>query len=244
MKLIFIKKKRMSKKIINEIQSFRKLSGVIKEDYNNYSDLFTDLKKLVTIASSDLKKTEEYQNLISFFKDLLPPGFDIESDPVPSEKDFSKTVSDKVPSTVTNDDDFYKEILECLGAPVTKDNMLFFYAWRQSEGGQATNNPFNTTKKMDGASLYGKNVAGVKNYPTIDDGIKATCETLKLGYYTDIVDGLKNDVGLYELSRMSSINTWGTGELLAKVADGYLSGSTPKPKPIMKGDFSKGETTS
>jgi hypothetical protein len=58
-----------------------------------------------------------------------------------------------------------------------------------------------------------------------------------------ILEGLKNDVGLFKLSRMSSINTWGTGELLAKVADGYLSGSTPKPKPIMKGDFSKGETT-
>jgi hypothetical protein len=234
----------MKKKLINEIQSFRKLSGVIKEDFNNYSELFSDIKKLVSIASPEMKESEDYKNLLDFFKDLLPSGFDIESEySLPTEYEISKGMSSKVPNTVSGDDDFYVQILECLGVPVTRDNMLFFYAWRQAEGGQATNNPFNTTKKMEGATLYGTNVAGVKNYPTIQMGIDATCETLKLGYYTDILEGLKNDVGLFKLSRMSSINTWGTGELLAKVADGYLSGSTPKPKPIMKGDFSKGETT-
>jgi hypothetical protein len=43
---------------------------------------------------------------------------------------------------------------------------------------------------------------------------------------------LKNDVGLYELSRMEGLKKWGTGKLLAKVADGYLAGATPKPGPI------------
>ena len=233
----------MNKKIINEIQSFRKLSGVINEDFNNYSELFSDIKKLVSISSPEMKNSEDYKNLINFFKELVPSGFDLSSPHLPTEKEISKGISSNVPNTVSGDDDFYVQILECLGAPITRDNMLFFYAWRQAEGGQATNNPFNTTKKMEGATHYGANVAGVKNYPTIQMGIDATCETLKLGYYTDILEGLKNDVGLFKLSRMSSINTWGTGELLAKVADGYLSGSTPKPKPIMKGDFSQGKTT-
>jgi hypothetical protein len=62
--------------------------------------------------------------------------------------------------------------------------------------------------------------------------VKATCDTLKLRHYTDIVDGLKNDVGLYKLSRMQSLKKWGTGGLLAKVVDGYLAGASPKPKPI------------
>lgn len=222
----------MNNKIINEIQSFRKLSGVINEDLNNYSELFSDIKKLISISSSEMKDSEEYKDLINFFKGIAT-----------SEKEISKRVSSNVPNTVSSDDDFYVQILECLGVPITRDNMLFFYAWRQSEGGQATNNPFNTTKKMEGATPYGTNVAGVKNYPTIQMGIDATCETLKLGNYTDIVDGLKNDVGLYKLSRMSSLEKWGTGKLLADVVDGYLKGSSPKPKPIMKGDFSKGETT-
>ena len=142
----------------------------------------------------------------------------------------SKKLDDKVPSKMTSDDEFYKKVLQCLGAKPTKGNMSFMYAWRQAEGAKAKFNPFNTTKKMPGATKF--NSVGVKNYETMEDGVKATCETLKLGYYTDILNGLKNDVGLYELSRMESLKKWGTGPLLAKVADGYLAGASPKPQPI------------
>jgi hypothetical protein len=83
---------------------------------------------------------------------------------------------------------------------------------------------------MPGATKF--NSVGVKNYQSMEDGVKATCDTLKLGHYTDIVNGLKNDVGLYKLSRMESLKKWGTGPLLSKVADGYLAGASPKPKPI------------
>jgi hypothetical protein len=140
-------------------------------------------------------------------------------------------VSDeKIPNRTTSDDEFYKKVLQCLGAKPTKGNMLFMYAWRQSEGGKATFNPFNTTKNMPGATIY--NSHKVKNYKSMEDGVRATCETLNLRHYKDIVDGLKNDVGLYELSRMEGLKKWGTGQLLAKVADGYLAGATPKPGPI------------
>jgi hypothetical protein len=91
--------------------------------------------------------------------------------------------------------------------------------------------------KMPGATKYKDNTHGVKNYKSVEDGIEATCKTLKLHYYTDIVNGLKNDVGLKKLSRMSSIKTWGTSNLLASVADGYLSGNSPKPKDINKGYY-------
>jgi hypothetical protein len=142
-----------------------------------------------------------------------------------------------IPKTTTTDDEFYKKILSCLGAEPTKGNMSFFYAWRQAEGGTAANNPFNTTMKMPGATKYKDNTHGVKNYKSVEDGIEATCKTLKLRYYTDIVDGLKNDVGLKKLSRMSSLKIWGTGDLLASVADGYLKGNSPKPKDINKGYY-------
>lgn len=150
--------------------------------------------------------------------------------------DANEFTDDLVRDVKTSDDDFYKSVLKCLGAQPTKGNMSFMYAWRQSEGGQADNNPFNTTMKMRGATNY--NSVGVKNYPSFEIGVKATCKTLKLSHYTDIVNGLRDDVGLYELSRMESLKKWGTGDLVAKVADGYIKGHQPKPKPIDGGIFS------
>lgn len=168
------------------------------------------------------------KKLISLTDDKTSPSGDKEGDKVVGDK----VASDKVKSTTTTDDDFYKKVLSCVGAKPTKDNMSFMYAWRQSEGGKATNNPFNTTQKMPGATRYASNTHGVKNYRTPEDGIQATCNTLKNGRYNDIINGLKNDIGLFELSRLKSLNVWGTGPLLAKVADGYLKGATPKPQDI------------
>jgi hypothetical protein len=149
----------------------------------------------------------------------------------PKETKLGEKPSDEnIKTKTTSDDEFYKKVLQCLGAKPTKGNMSFMYAWRQSEGGKASFNPFNTTKNMPGATIY--NSHKVKNYQSMEDGVRATCETLNLRHYKDIVDGLKNDVGLYELSRMEGLKKWGTGQLLAKVADGYLAGATPKPGPI------------
>jgi hypothetical protein len=164
---------------------------------------------------------------------ILNPKSSTSTDSTDKIKDNPSMLGDKesdIKSITTTDDDFYKEVLSCVGAKPTKDNMSFMYAWRQAEGGKATNNPFNTTQKMAGATNY--NSVGVKNYQTQGDGIQSTCKTLKNGRYNDIIDGLKNDVGLFELSRMKGLKTWGTGDLLAKVADGYLKGSSPKPPYI------------
>jgi len=177
------------------------------------------------------------QDLVTILKDIL-------SGVMPNLKDLkflSNNTSDEdsedikkldtnIPNKTTSDDEFYKRVLECIGAKPTKGNMAFMYAWRQAEGSSAKFNPFNTTKNLPDSTTY--NYAKVKNYKSVEDGIIATCDTLKLPYYTDIVNGLKNDVGLYKLSRMESLKKWGTGPLLAKVADGYLAGASPKPKPI------------
>lgn len=139
-------------------------------------------------------------------------------------------------NTTTSDDDFYKSVLKCLGAEPTKSNMLFMYAWRQAEGGKAKNNPFNTTLKMPGATNY--NSVGVKNYETPEKGIEATCKTLKNGRdkygYDKIIDGLKNDAGLSQLSDAVINSKWGTKDLLRKVSQGYVAGNSPKPQPINK----------
>jgi hypothetical protein len=177
------------------------------------------MKRVIRLTEQDLAKVlSDVLNMTGVF------GKD-------KEKTSDIGVSDeKIPNRTTSDDEFYKKVLKCLGAEPTKGNMSFMYAWRQSEGGKATFNPFNTTKNMPGATIY--NSHKVKNYQSMEDGVRATCETLKLGYYSDILNGLKNDVGLYELSRMEGLKKWGTGKLLAKVADGYLAGATPKPGPI------------
>jgi murein DD-endopeptidase MepM/ murein hydrolase activator NlpD len=134
--------------------------------------------------------------------------------------------------TINNDDDFYKSILKCIGAPESKENMKFMYAWRQAEGGKYKNNTFNTKRDYQNATG-----SGVKNYETPEDGANATCETLKLSYYTCIVDGLKNDIGALEISQKcnSSLVTWGTHKtnpLITQVLKGYESGNPMKPDPI------------
>jgi hypothetical protein len=168
--------------------------------------------------------------LIKAFEKFMTPSKDSNTDSNTDSKTDSKTDSSMVPSKTTPDDEFYQKVLSCVGAKPTKDNMSFMYAWRQAEGGKASNNPFNTTHKMPGSTTY--NSHNVQNYKSSEDGIQATCKTLNNGRYNDIVDGLKNDVGLFDLSRMKGLKTWGTGELLAKVADGYLKGSSPKPQAI------------
>lgn len=177
----------------------------------------TQIKGLYNINEQD-----DDDFLIKAFEKFMVPSKDSNTD--------SKTDSSMIPTKTTQDDDFYKQVLSCVGAKPTKDNMSFMYAWRQAEGGKASNNPFNTSHKLPGSTTY--NSHGVQNYKSSEDGIEATCKTLNNGRYTDIVNGLKNDVGLFELSRMKGLKTWGTGELLAKVADGYLKGSSPKPQAI------------
>ena len=139
----------------------------------------------------------------------------------------------------TPDDDIYKSVLSCIGAKPTKDNMLFMYAWRQAEHSlyekkpAAKNNPFNTTQPMNGATRLKGNTHGVKNYQTTQDGIRATCDTLKNGRYENIIDGFKTNAGLETLKNAVSSSPWGTGkDLLSRVIDGYLNGSEPKPGPI------------
>ena len=143
--------------------------------------------------------------------------------------------------TLKTDDDFYKAVLKCLGAEPTKDNMLFMYAWRQSEGGKAKNNPFNTTMKMPGATNISNTSVGVKNYSTPEEGIEATCKTLKNGRdkygYDKIIDGLKNDIGLKQLSDAVVNSKWGTTDLLRRVSQGYIAGHSPKPHSINRSEI-------
>ena len=152
----------------------------------------------------------------------------------------STTSSDVTPLTkTTTDDEFYKSILKGIGVPITDENMKFFYAWRQAEGGKARNNPFNTTQSKPGSTFYNclkKGVSGcksgVRNYLSSQDGIDATVRTIKNGRYQNIINSLKSGDSAEKSALALKSSPWGTGELALKVVRGYNSGSSPKPPKI------------
>jgi len=140
----------------------------------------------------------------------------------------------------TTDDEFYKSILKGIGVPITDENIKFFYAWRQAEGGKARNNPFNTTQSKPGSTFYNclkKGVSGcksgVRNYLSSQDGIDATVRTIKNGRYQNIINALKTGDSAEKSALALKSSPWGTGELALKVVRGYNSGSSPKPPKIV-----------
>lgn len=185
-----------------------------------------------------MNESEELdEGLLDTLKDFLSKIS--KSEPVTKIKNKLKDIFDvdtgsDVEKITTSDDDFYDDILDCLDAPKTYSNKLFFYAWRQAEGGTAKNNPFNTTYKsgLKSDQYTDYNSVGVKNYETPVIGVEATCKTLKINKYRDIVDALKSGDAFDKIDEMKSLKTWGTGDLLVKVANSYKEGSTPKPNPI------------
>jgi len=140
----------------------------------------------------------------------------------------NKNISVVQPSSA--DIQFYTQILTSLGAQATPENLKFLYAWRQAEGAKAAWNPFNTTQGSPSSTAFScsKGKAFVKNYASKDAGLKATVDTLTNGYYKDIVDGLKNNIGAYKLSLSKSLFTWGTRAGVNNV----LAGSTVNPPAI------------
>ncbi len=73
-------------------------------------------------------------------------------------------------------------LLRTLGAPVCGNNLVSLVAWQSAENTAATWNPLATTLSAAGAQDF--NGVGVKNYPSMLDGIDATVATLRDGWAT------------------------------------------------------------
>lgn len=178
------------------------------------SDIFDD------VTSSDNKNVQRFIEFLNgnvMIDDIIK---DIIGD-IPSDI--------KVGSHNLSDDQFYEKILNGVGAKPTKENMKFFYAWRQGEGGTAAFNPFNTTQKKSLSTFYNclkkdksKCQRGVRNYSSEQEGISATIETLNNGNYDCVINGLKNDIGAKKIATncMTDLKTWGTGGLIKTILDG------------------------
>ena len=69
-------------------------------------------------------------------------------------------------------------LLSELGAPQCHDNLTILVAWQVAEGTAAAHNPLATTHYMQGSTAF--NSVGVRNFSSVDVGIHATVETLRL----------------------------------------------------------------
>lgn len=122
---------------------------------------------------------------------------------------------------INTDIGFYKAILKELGVNETAEKIKFLMAWRQGEGGEARNNPFNTSKHIPGTVDTKYNSHGVRNYPNRKTGLDATVATLRLSHYKEIIDLLKKDtVTAFELAKSAALKKWGTGAMVLKVLRG------------------------
>lgn len=88
------------------------------------------------------------------------------------------------------------------------------HAWQRAEGGDARHNAFNTTQTWPGSTRY--NSAGVQNYKSREDGVKATWHTLNNGYYPELLAALRNVKDPYVVADAIGKSPWGTNGYTVK----------------------------
>jgi hypothetical protein len=146
-------------------------------------------------------------------------------------------------------------ILNGIGGLVNEETIGFLYAWRQSESSLGSeeryfcNNPFSTTWDSDQkgikkgskeSTMYTRtNSHGVKSYKTIDVGISSTVKTINRNY-PNIIKAVKTpNINCLKMAEIASpdLDKWGSGGNHVKsICKKYLSGSTPNPRPINRGE--------
>jgi hypothetical protein len=121
---------------------------------------------------------------------------------------------------------FAKRVLNALDMKAEWRREAALLAWMQAEGGDAKNNPLNTTQRMKGSSDY--NSVHVQNYPDLETGVTATVKTLRSsGHgYEYIIDRLEHGTPR-EILQAVAASSWGTGALALEVL------------PDVKADFDK-----
>jgi peptidoglycan hydrolase-like protein with peptidoglycan-binding domain len=93
---------------------------------------------------------------------------------------------------VTTRSQFAWWLLEILGIEPQAANVQALVSWMNAENCNAANNPLATTMPGYGSqNLPEWNAAGVKQYPTLDDGLQATAATLTNGLYGPILAALR-----------------------------------------------------
>ena len=104
--------------------------------------------------------------------------------------------------------EFARDVLALGGWPTHQSNHTSLVCWMAGEGTAAKRNPFATTRPAEGAWNF--NSVGVKNYPSLAVGIKATVDTINNGNYAEIIACLRrHDAAAVTLAAINA-SPWGT----------------------------------
>jgi len=126
--------------------------------------------------------------------------------------------------------DWRERILMGVGVKPTNENLRFMDAWARAEGGNATNNPFNTTQVVGGMHRNYNELGGgmgVQNYNSPQAGIDATVNTLTNGRYGNIIGALRDGDSAVKAAAALAASPWGTGGLVQKILGGGDFKGTP-----------------
>ena len=96
-----------------------------------------------------------------------------------SREERSALESAKHGASVESFDQWAKLLLGRLSDPICVNDRIVIVSWETAEFTRARWNPLATTHDMPGATDF--NSAGVKNYVSLDQGLRATIETLRGG---------------------------------------------------------------
>lgn len=134
-----------------------------------------------------------------------------------TENELEQIQVEKLTENAIPDLIVYKEILSGLDIPITETNLKFLFALRNSlEIHSAKNNPFSVKYDLsDNLKVTNYGNTDIKNYPSIESGIRATINTLKLPKYRCIVDGMKNNEKLYDLLTCPILRSLGLQEKMS-----------------------------
>lgn len=152
---------------------------------------------------------------------------------------------------MTNRADFTAALLADGGFADTDEHKIALLAWMAGENTTAENNPLATTQPEPGTSDF--NYAHVKNYPTFNEGVAATIQTLTNGFYPTVLAYLHDPNSTADqILNAVAASPWGTGRAglnaLAGVRANVLAaaavevpGSTappaPEPVPVPRPDL-------
>lgn len=130
---------------------------------------------------------------------------------------------------------FFTQLLRQGGYPVTPANLQALAAWQKAEGGWTNNraafNPLNTTH----GSYPAMNSVGVRIYPNLQTGVKATLDTLNLPYYRGIRSLLKSgNPNIDQFAQAVYTSPWGTKRGIGS-GGGYGAGAASYSAPLPVG---------
>ena len=101
------------------------------------------------------------------------------------------------PKPTTWDDayarEFFTGVLRELGIPATEQNLRIFQNWSGAENTKAAWNPLATTRRKGVNAGSDFNSVGVRDYPTWEDGVRATALTIANDGYPAMLSALRGE---------------------------------------------------